>query len=77
MTLIRLTLLEPAISAGSNGPLRLVKGFSMGANRQNFLRTLAYKFSSKNNEVYTSVISWLRIQLSFAISMCERFENLV
>ena len=32
-----------------------------------FLRTLANKLSSKNNEPYASVISWLRIQLSFAI----------
>ena len=28
MTFIRLTLQKPEISAGSNGPLRLVKGFS-------------------------------------------------
>ena len=34
---------------------------------QNFLRTLANKLSTKNNEAYASVISWLRIQLSLAI----------
>ena len=39
----------------------------MGLDRQNFLRTLANKLSTKNNEPYASVISWLRIQLSFAI----------
>ena len=32
-----------------------------------FLRTLANKLSTKNDEPYASVISWLRIQLSFAI----------
>ncbi|CAH3044384.1 unnamed protein product, partial [Porites lobata] len=39
----------------------------MGLDCQNFLRTLANKLSTKNNEPYASVISWLRIQLSFAI----------
>ena len=48
---------------GINGGM----GLGMGLDRQNFLRTLANKLSSKNNEPYASVISWLRIQLSFAI----------
>ena len=39
----------------------------MGLDCQNFLRTLANKLSSKSNEPYGSVISWLRIQLSFGI----------
>ena len=45
----------------------LVQTGAMGLECQNFLRTLANKLSSKNNELYGSVISWLRIQLSFAI----------
>ena len=39
----------------------------MGLDCQNFLRTLANKLSSKNKEPYANVISWLRIQLSFAV----------
>ena len=39
----------------------------MGLDCHNFLRTLANKLSTNNNEHYASVISWLRIQLSFAI----------
>ena len=38
----------------------------MGLDCQNFLRTLANKLSTKNDEPYASVVSWLRIQLSFA-----------
>ena len=44
---------------GTNGGMRI--------DCQNFLRTLANKLSTKNNEPYASVISWLRIQLAFAI----------
>ena len=44
---------------GTNGGMRL--------DCQNFLRTLAIKFSTKNDELYASVISWLRIELSSAI----------
>ena len=44
---------------GTNGGMRL--------DCQNVLRTLAIKFSTKNDELYASVISWLRIELSFAI----------
>ena len=32
----------------------------MGLDSQNFLRTLANKFSSKNKELYAGVISWRR-----------------
>ena len=39
----------------------------MGLDCQKFLRTLANKLSTKNNEPYASVISWLQIQLLFAI----------
>ena len=39
----------------------------MTVDSQNFLETLANKLLTKNNEPYASVISWLRIQLSFAI----------
>ena len=39
----------------------------MGLDCQSFLRTLANKLSTKNNEPNASFISWLRIQLSFAI----------
>ena len=38
-----------------------------GLNCQKFLRTLTNKLSTKNNEPYASVISWLQIQLLFAI----------
>ena len=44
---------------GANGGMRL--------DCQNFLRTLTNKLSTKNNDPYSSVISWIRIQLSFAI----------
>ena len=39
----------------------------MGLDCQKFLRTLANKLLTKNKEPYASVISWLRMQLSFAI----------
>ena len=39
----------------------------MGLDCQKFLRTLANTLSSKNKEPYANVISWLRIQLSFAV----------
>ena len=32
---------------------------------ENFLETLASKLLTKNNEPYASIISWLRIQLSY------------
>ena len=48
-------------------PLVFGTNGAMGLDCQNFLRTLANKLSTKNDEPYASVISWLRIQLSFAI----------
>ena len=39
----------------------------MGLDCQKFLRTLTNKLSTKNYEPYASVISWLQIQLLFAI----------
>ena len=39
----------------------------MGADCQSFLRALPEKISRKRNESYANVITWLRIQLSFAI----------
>ena len=55
------------LEMGTFTPLVFGINGGMGLDRQNFLRTLANKLSSKNNEPYASVISWLRIQLSFAI----------
>ena len=48
-------------------PLVFGTNWGMGLDCQNFLRTLVNKLSTKNNEPYASVISWLRIQVSFAI----------
>mgnify|MGYP001795911946 CR=1 FL=1 len=53
---------------GTFAPLVFGTNEGMGADCQNFLRALSYKLSNKNNEAYASVISWLQIQLSFAIS---------
>ena len=55
---VEMVTLTPLVF-GTNG--------GMGLDCQNFLRTLANKLSTKNDEPYASVISWLRIQLSFAI----------
>ena len=52
---------------GTFTPLVFGTNGSKGLDCQNFLRTLANKLSTKNNEHYACVISWLRIQLSFAI----------
>ena len=46
---------------GTFTPLVFGTNGAMGLDCQNFLRTLANKFSTKNDE------AWLRIQLSFAI----------
>ena len=48
-------------------PLVFGTNRGMGVDCQNFLRNLAEKISRKNNESYASVITWLCIQLSFAI----------
>ena len=55
------------VEMGTFTPLVFGTNGGMGLDCQNFLRTLANKLSSKNNEPYGSVISWLRMQLSFAI----------
>ena len=55
------------VEMGTFTPLVFGTNGSMGLDYQNFLRTLANKLSTKNDEPYASVISWLRIQLSFAI----------
>ena len=52
---------------GTFTPLEFSTNGGMGLSELVFLRTLANKLSSKNNEPYGSVISWLRIRLSFAI----------
>ena len=56
-------------------PLVFGTNGGMGLDCQNFLRTLANKRSTKNNEHYASVISWLRIQLSFAILRTELYTD--
>ena len=53
------------VEMGTFTPLVFGTNGGMGLDCQNFLRTLANKLSTKNNEPYASVISWLRIQLSF------------
>jgi len=55
------------VEMGTFTPLVFGRNGGMGPDCQNFLRTLANKFSTKNDEPYASVISWLRIQLSFVI----------
>ena len=55
------------VEMGTFTPLVFGTNGGMGLDCQNFLRTLANKLSTKTNEPYASVISWLRIQLSFAI----------
>ena len=49
------------VEMGTFTPLVFGTNAGMGLNCQNFLRI------SKNKEPYTSVISWLRIQLTFAV----------
>ena len=60
------------VEMGTFTPLVFGKNGGMGLDCQNFLRTLANKLSTKNDEPYASVISWLRIQLSFAILTVHR-----
>lgn len=55
------------VEMGTFTPLVLGTNEGMGLDCQNFLRTLANRLSNKN-EPYDSFLSWLRIQLSFAIS---------
>ena len=55
------------VELGTFTPLVFGTNGGMGLVCQNLSRILANKLSSKNNEPYASVISWLRIQLSFAV----------
>ena len=55
------------VEMGTFTPLVFGTNGGMGLDCQNFLTALANKLSTKNDEPYASVISWLRIQLSFAI----------
>ena len=55
------------VEMGSFTPLVFGTNGGMGRDSNNFLRTLAHKLASKNNEDYAGVITCLRIQLSFAI----------
>ena len=55
------------VEMGTFTPLVFGTNGGMGLDCQNLLRTLANKLSTKNNEPYASVISWLRIQFSFAL----------
>ena len=52
---------------GTLTPLVFGTNKGHGTRLSELLRTLANKLSTKNNEPYPSVISWLRIRLSFAI----------
>ena len=55
------------VEMGTFKPLVFGTNGGMGLDCQDFLRTLANKLSTKNDEPYDRVISWLRTQLSFAI----------
>ena len=55
------------VELGTFTPLVFGTNGGMGLVCQNLSRILANKLSSKTNEPYASVISWLRIQLSFAV----------
>ncbi|CAH3191579.1 unnamed protein product, partial [Porites evermanni] len=55
------------VEMGTFTPLVFGTSGGMGLDCQNFLRTFANKLSTRNDEPYASLISWLQIQLSFAI----------
>ena len=55
------------VEMGTFTPLVFGTNGGMGLDCQNVLTTLANKLSTKNDEPYGSIISWLGIQLSFAI----------
>ena len=55
------------VEMGTFTPVVFGTNRGMGLDCQNFLRTLANNLSSKNKEPCASVISWLRIQLSFSV----------
>ena len=74
VTGINLSLIIPTynqrvmdVEMGTFTPLVFGTNGGMGLDCQNFLRTLANKLWTKNDEPYACVISWLRIHLSFAI----------
>ena len=56
-------------------PLVFGANGGLGLDCQSFLRTLANKLSTKKDEPYASIISWLRIQLSFAILRTELYTD--
>ncbi|CAH3181489.1 unnamed protein product [Porites lobata] len=55
------------VEMGTFTPLVFGTNGRMVLDCQNILRTLANELSTKNDKPYASVISWPRIQLSFAI----------
>ncbi|EDO34768.1 predicted protein [Nematostella vectensis] len=55
------------VEIGTFTPLVFGTNGGMGVDCKNFLKYLAEKLSIKNGEAYASVISWIRIELSFAI----------
>ena len=55
------------VELGTFKPLVLGTNGGMGLDCQNYLRFFGNKLSSKNKKPYANVISWLRIQLSFAV----------
>ena len=64
------------VEMGTFTPLLFGTNGGMGLDCQNFLRTLANKLSTKNDEPYATVISWLRIQLSFLyIKNCTQMRQ--
>ena len=63
------------VEVGTFTPLVFGTNGGMGLDRQNFLRTLANKLSTKNNEPYASVISWLRMQYSCHLLYYELYTD--
>ena len=63
------------VEMGSFTPLVLSTNGGMGLDCHNFLRTLANKLSTKNNEPYASVISWLRI--NFHLRTVHRWSEVL
>ena len=60
------------VEMGTFTPLVLNINGGIGADCQNFLRTLAYKLTSKNNEVYASVTNpaVIRYHKKYIINRC-------
>ena len=55
------------VEMGTFTPLVFGTNGGMGVDCQTLPKSLAEKLSNKNGEAYASVMSWLRIELSFAI----------